>query len=301
MGLLDPATETPAAGGSEAKVSAGSPEAVFGDGKPAPAIVETSIETSKPASQPAETQPVKVEAPAATQPSTVAMTDAQLTQLAQTMVAGMKPAAQPALQPDPNRPLTAEEQQQFDKEFNVVRVTPQLFQSIMGFAPENAEQLKHLENFAHGIVRQAAAMTMFRVQQFAQEREGKLTERLSPVLRSHQEAQGKQIEDAFYAKNADLVDWKDLVNEVALAEKARGTQFKSPQEAADFVANKARTLLGNRASSGTTQTSTTQRTNTTQKPSMPTTSVGGRSGSGGSPQPASGPRAVFGDLDGNRS
>jgi hypothetical protein len=226
------------------------------------------------------------------------MSDAQLQKLASTLVEGIRPAQ--VQQPQPLQPLTPEQQAQFDKEFAVVRVTPELFQGILGFAPENPQQLKALETFAHGIVRQASAMTMFKVQQLAQEREGALTERLSPVMQAHQAAQAKQVEETFFGKYPDLKDFGPLVAEVALAEKARGTKFESPEKALESVASKARALLGNRAPSGSTTQSTQGKQPT--RPSMPSVSTGGRSG--GSPQssqqPASGPKAVFGDLDGGR-
>jgi len=301
MGLMAPETGTAPAGGGDggAKVTVGGPEAVFGGSAPtpAPSVVPTTESQETPAPEGQGATPAAQPQTPATNPP-VAMTEEQLAKLAQTIAASHKPA--PQTQPDTNRPLTPEEQAQFDREFNVVRVTPETFTSILGFAPENPQQLKALENFAHGIVRQAAAMTMFQVQQMAQERQKALEGRLAPVLQTHQEQAAASLEQKFFTKHPDLKDFGALIQEVALAEKARGTQFKSPEEAIDFVANKARALLGNRASSGTTQTSTATNGKQPTKPSMPTTSVGGRSGSSGSPQPASGPKAVFGDLDGSR-
>lgn len=295
MGLMAPTDGNAPAGGGAASAAPATdgPQSVF-----APMAKEESTETAasaEPATSP--TPPAAAAATPAAAPSPVAMSDEQLTKLAQSIANGVKPVT-PATQEQPNRPLTPEEQAQFDKEFNVVRVTPQLFQSIMGFAPESAEQLKAFENFAHGIVRQASAMTMFQVQQMAEQRQAALEGRLGPVLQQHAQAQAKAIETEFFTSHPDLKGFDGLLQEVAIAAKAQGMKFKSPQEAATYVANKARTLLGKSATSGTTQTST-QTGKTQSKPSMPTTSVGGRSGSSGSPQPASGPKAVFGDLDGS--
>lgn len=295
MSLWAPVTEAPAAGGGAAPSG---PESVFGT--PAAPSIETPTPASTPATPAAATpEPTPAAVPASTaQPAGVTMTEEQLASLAAKMAAGIAPQAPAA--PQTPQQMTPEQQAQFDKEFNVVRVTPELFQSILGFAPENPAQLKAFENFAHGIVRQAAAMTMFQVQQMAKEREGALTQRLSPVLQHHQEQQAAKLETDFFTAHPDLKDFGGLVAEVAAAEKARGTTFKSPKEAIDYVANKARTLLGKGATPGGTTPSTTVTKPTVTKPSMPTVSTGGRSGSQSSPQPASGPKAVFGDLDGTR-
>lgn len=298
---MDSVTESPGAGTA---VPTATPESVFGAPKSEPAIkASESVKQQTPNTPPATregktgTPPaVPAQQPQAPAPTTVAMTEEQLATLAQKMAASVQPRQ---TQPEAPATLTPEQQAEFDRSFNVVRVTPEIFQSIMGYAPENAAQLKSLESFAHGIVKQAAAMTMYQVQQLAQEREGRLTERLSPVLQHHQQQQATAVENKLYELHPDLKDFGGLVAEVAAAEHARGTRFKSTDEAINFVANKARTLLGNRAISGTTQSTTTQG-NTSSKPSMPTTSVGGRSGASSSPQPALGPKAVFGDLDGSR-
>lgn len=300
--MNEPTNTAPSSGASNAPASTNTgPKAVFGGGSE-PSVPKTPPTSERPPSQTPPSEPVPEPSEptptpsASTAPSTVAMTDEQLAQLAKKLTEGVRPSTPTT--PEPPRQLTPEEQKQFDREFNVVRVNPELFQSILGFAPENESQLKALENFAHSIVRQAAAMTLYKVNEMVNEREGMLRERLTPIMQEHQVAQSRKIEETFFAKHPDLKDFSPLVTEVAKAVKAEGRTFKSHAEAIDFVANRARTLLGNRAPNSGTAQSTTQKP--PQKPSMPTTSIGGRSGSNSSPRPESGPRAVFGDLDGSR-
>jgi hypothetical protein len=294
MGLMEAATETPAAGGTSTgggdKVPTGGPQAVFGEGGGTPAPAAT------PATQTGGSPTEVAATPTPTPSPSVGMTEEQLQRLATSLATSVRPQAPAPTTEDPNRPMTPEERAQFEREFHVVKVTPQLFQQILGFAPESEAQIQAFEQFAQSIVRQANAMTMFQVQRMAEQREQQMRGHLDPIVQSHRQAQAKQLEDTFFTSHPDLKDFGGLIQEVALAEKARGTQFKSQKDMIDFVANKARTLLGNRAPSGSTQVSTTSGTSNA-KPSMPTTSVGGRSGSSGSPQPASGPKAVFGDLD----
>lgn len=271
------------------------PKAVFGDLSPSkePAIVAKPAAPAKPTTSVVE--PATPTPPAA--PNSLSLTDQQLATLADKLTAGRAaPVAAPSI--DDNRPLTPQEQSDFDKQFHVMRVTPEMFTKIMGFAPENADQLKQLEAFGHGLVRQASAMTMYQVQRLAEDRQRALEGRLSPILSQHQAAVAAKTEESFFAHAPDLKGFDSLIVEITAAEKARGTKFKTEAEAIQFVANKARSLL-KLGAPGTSQPANGGQPQ--RKVSMPPVSMGGRlGGSTGSPQPTSGPKAVFGDLDGAR-
>lgn len=301
----------PSSGEPSVKVGA-SPQDVFGDApaprtqvqptEPTPARsgITTPVQPTAPAQprQPTQpTQPVEPEQPTEpVAPTGTTMTDEQLTRLAQTLTAGMQRTAPVApTQPEAPRQMTPEEQADFDRRFEVVRVSPDMFKGIMGFAPETPDQVKNLENFAHSIMRMSARTTLFEVQRQIKEREDAVRAEFSPIRENFQQQQNARLETDLFEANPDLADFKPLILEITLAEKARGTKFKSNQEVINFVANKARTLLGKSAPASSTQVSGQP---VTKKPAMPTTSMGGRSASQSSPQKAaSGPKAVFGDLD----
>lgn len=299
-----------AGGGSGAPVA--SPKNVFGDME-APASHNEGAPVSAPAKSPkpssviaAPNEPVakpvtqqqnEPVTPVAA-PSGTTMTDEQLTKLANTLAAGVRaPAGMTKEQKEERREMTPEERVQFDKEFQVVRVTPEMFKGIMGYAAETPEQLKALENFAHSIMRMSASTTLYETNRLMQQREEAVRAEFGPIREAHIQQTNARMETELFAAHPDLKDFAPLLVEISKAAKADGIKFKTSKEAYDFVANKARTLLGKSAPASSTQ----GRETATRKPAMPTTSMGGRSASpSSSPQTAaSGPKAVFGDLDGS--
>lgn len=306
-------------GGGGEKI--GSPQAIFGDAPvppsqgasltPPPSTTRSGITAPPPEEPPVQpparqTQqpqpPAQTQQPQSGQPpqspadrGTVAMTEEQLAALAATITKAAQTAAPaPQQPPQPLRPMTPEEQAQFDREFNVVRVTPEIFQGIMGFAPEKPEQLKALENFAHSIMRMSASMTMYQMNNTIKAREEAVRAEFTPIQAHYQQQQSQQLQQTFFERHPDLKGSDALIVEITKAAKADGLKFKSSDEIIEFVANRARTLLGKGAPSSSTQGQQPQG----QRPAMPTTSMGGRSGGQGSPQQSAvGPRSVFGDLD----
>jgi hypothetical protein len=228
-------------------------------------------------------------AAANTAPSSVTMTNEQLSQLAAQMVKSMP---QPQRQPEPQQPVTAEQQAEFDRAFNVVRVTPQIMRDAFGIEA-TPEQCKAFEALMHNAVRQANAMTSYQVQQEIARREQAAMGRFQPVMEYVSQQQAAALETNFFSENKDLEDFKPLVQEVTAAAKASNMRFKDRKEAFTYVATRARDLL-NKARGGTPpprQTSGARRT-------MPAVSTGGRTGSNnGARQPVSGPQVVFGDMD----
>jgi hypothetical protein len=233
--------------------------------------------------------------------STVAMTDAQLAQLAQTLARSVAPVQQTQQGQQQVRPqdMSPEQRAEFERQFHVVRVTPEMFTQIMGYAPEKPEQVTALENFAHSVMRMAAATTLYEVDRRMQEREGKVREQFDPMMKSFQQQRAEAIQNKLFTAHPDLKDFGPLVGEIAKAAKADGISFNTEDEVITFVANKARSLLGTTTPAGSTQG---QQSQTQGRQTMPTTSMGGRPGGARSPQttPATSPKGVFGDLDGSR-
>lgn len=199
-------------------------------------------------------------------------------------------------------PPTPEEQAEFERQFHVVKVTPEMFKNIMGVAPQNQEQLKALEATLHATAKQAIAMSTYTANQNFEaklkEMQTTMDQRLAPIFDTHQQAQFAQAEKQFIEQNADLKDHAALVKEVALATLAQvqsgALKFTDRNAANKFVADKVRSLLGKAAPTGQNpgQRQTARR-------SMTPTSVGGGPGSGRPLQPANNgtisPRDVFKD------
>jgi len=227
------------------------------------------------------------------QPGNVTMTNEQLTQLAAQMVKGMPQMQAPtAVQQQPQQ-ITPEQQAEFDRQFNVVRVTPERFQAIMGFAPASPEQMKALETILHDVARMSNAMTNYQVQQTIQQREQAAMGRIAPIETYFRQQQAAAIESEFYKGNPDLKDFGDLCGEVAASMNARGERFPDQATAIKTLATRVRDLL-TKARGGTPPP---KGQGAVARKAMPTTSMGGRTGTGGSQTPVSGPQAVFGDMD----
>lgn len=281
-GLLAPDSETGASGAVETSTPNEGAQEVF-----APNENNAPQETS-----PGESASTHEAQPPAQQPSSVTMTNEQLERLATTMVQAR--GAQQTPQPQQNQPITPEQQAAFDQAFNVVRVTPELYTSIFGVAPQSQEQLKALENVLHNVARMSNAMATYQFQQELQRREQALQGRFQPVADYVNQQQATKLENDFFTHAPDLKDFKGLVGEVIAAAKARGEHYNSPQEAFTKLATRVRDYL-NKARGGTPPPNGQR---VASRKTMPTTSMGGRTASvNGSQGAVSGPQAVFGDMD----
>lgn len=176
--------------------------------------------------------------------------------------------------------ITPEQQAEFDKQFNVVRVTPDVFKSVTGYAPESPEQMKALENLLHNTARQAVALSQYAINQSVEKRFNDFNTKLSPIMEQHHAATLQKMENEFIQTYPDLKDYKELVKDVATSVNALRQQgklnFTSRQEAFKFVADRARSLLNTAASTGRNSS----QTQSPRRYTMTPTSVGGSPGSG---------------------
>lgn len=253
------------------------PSEVFGGGQQTTQTPDTGVQ---------QQQPTQTQQPTQSAPAAPAITAEMIAEAVKTGVAAVQPKPAPAAP-------TPEEIAQFDRQFNVIRVTPDMYKAILGVAPQSQEQLKALEQALHGSAKQAIAMSQYLANQEIEKRLQAFQQQMSPVQNFVQQQQHQALETEFYSRHADLKDHGALCKELALAAQAQRIPFKSPQEAMDFVANKARSLLGKAAPTGQPVS-----TRTTQRHSMTPTSLGGNPGSGRSPQPGNSatvsPKDVFG-------
>lgn len=225
-------------------------------------------------------------------PSTVNMTHEQLETLATRMVSAMPRAAQPQAQQQA-QPVTAEQQAEFDRQFNVVRVTPEMFRNVFG-VDGSPEQLKAMEGMLHNVARMSNAMVNYQVQQEIQRREQGALARVQPALDYVQRVEAQNLETEFFTKHADIKEFPSLVQEVIGNAKANNVRFADKSKAMDYVATRVRDLL-TKARGGLPPP---KQQSGTRKHTMPAVSTGGRTGSNnGSQQPVSGPQAVFGGMD----
>jgi len=189
--------------------------------------------------------------------------------------------------PAPPRELTPQEQADFDRAFNVVRITPERYLAITGQAAQTQEQIKALESTLHDTVRQAVAISLYQAQQMNSKAltayQTQMDSRLAPVFQAHQQARIVQLENDFHTANPDLKDYSELVKEVALSTQAQRIPFKSQDEAFKFVADRVRSLLGKAAPSGSPPAKPGQ---PTRRFIMTPLSGGGNPGSNGPPRPA---------------
>lgn len=107
-------------------------------------------------------------------------------------------------------------QEQFDQQFHVFKMTPELLAGLSAEEPE--KRTAAWNQAALLMVRNAAAVAAH----FVQIKEQELNERYQPALTMAQELQYERIEKKFYTSNPDLKGHESLVNMAANHLKASG-------------------------------------------------------------------------------
>lgn len=252
------------------------------------------VRTQEPAQQP----PVqRQQAPAQTQqqapvapvvpPVTgqqVVMTDAQLQQLAHSMRPAPVAAA-PVVAPQ----MTDDE---FAKKFNIHKTTPEEYEAILGIKPDSPARVAALDAALQAVSRQSVTISRALMEQMREE----LGLQVQPAREFMLQQQAREHHQMFVTNNPDLKDYTPLLQELVVSTKAkidRGElpNFKSPQEAAQFVATQARKLLNLQAPQPGQAQQQQQRQSPVQQGgsrSMSTTSMGGRTGQSGGAAPVQG-------------
>lgn len=249
-----------------------------GDGERAPETLQQKVEPAKPPVPP----------PAGLTPEQISELAAQtaLRVQSQQKLTPTTAAAKP-----PPAPLSDAE---FNQRFGVVTVDAKTYTDIFGFAPEKPEQVQALHNFGQGLVKQTMRMAQFLHQQELAKVRSELTGQVAPILQTHQATVEREMRNEFYTVNPDLKEFEALVDEIVdklqTEAKVKGPLFQgtpAEQKAAafNFVATRARTLLGRSAPSGQAapQQVTSQQQQQVQQPTrrMSTMSMGGQSSGAG--------------------
>lgn len=193
--------------------------------------------------------------------------------------------------------LTPETRQEL---FRPVRVTADTFTGIMGYAPDNEQQVAGLQQFANAIAENALRMSMY----YTARQTEQLQQAVHPLVQQQHVLAEQQQEARFVRAYPDLAEHRDLLIELRDAATARKLQFNTEKEAFDFIANHARTILTKiKGPVGQTQGQVPGVQVPTIAPNvgstthtMPQTSMGGATGSGNRSQgqPASTAKSVFG-------
>lgn len=200
---------------------------------------------------------------------------------------GATPAPEPASEPK----MTQEE---FDKHFNVVKVTKERLQKMYGWDDETLtdERISEFQQLQQDVVRQAVTMAAYQIRA-AQEQ---MMQQMSPALTYARQQQEQVLREEFFTQNPDLKDYEPLLVEIKerlVASGFQGTKeeaFKRISEQAKQVLSKLPGIqLGNPQSGNNNQQ--------LPKPAhrMSTVSAGGQGGAGGTPKASkTGPAAIFG-------
>lgn len=238
-----------------------------GDGERAPETLQQKVEPAKPVVAPAGLTPEQISELAA---QTVLRVQSQ-----------QKPTAAPVAAKPAPQPLSDAE---FNQRFGVVTVDAKTYTDIFGFAPEKPEQVQALHNFGQGLVKQTMRMAQFIHQQELAKVRNELSGQVAPILQTHQATVEREMRSEFYSANPDLQEYDALVQEIVQnvqrsGQKFQGTVAEQKAAAFNFVAARARTLLGRSAPSGQAAPQQVTSQQQVQQPQrrMSTMSMGGQS------------------------
>jgi len=221
-------------------------------------------------------------------PGAVTMTDAQL----QALALSLRPQAAPAAQA-PQQPTMSDEE--FRKTFNIHRVTPEAYESILGIKPTSQAQVDALDAQLQAVSKQSVTLTRYLMEQEVNKLRTELGAQIRPAREALLAQQAQQHYTTFVTTNPDLKDYTPLLQELVVSTKAkidRGemANFRDSNEAAQFVASQARKLLnlpvpqpGQAPAVGQPPSRQSGGSRT-----MSTTSMGGRSGQSGGAAPVKG-------------
>lgn len=226
-----------------------------------------------PTQQPAQVQPQQQ-----TQPSQQDIAS----QITAGILAARQAEQQAAVQQQQQAPMS---EQEFAQRFGIPSVDAAGYEAMFGAAPATPQALQALNNFSAQTIRSAVLMA----EAIVKKELAGITSQISPLTEAHRNQVEERYTQQFYEKYPDLKDEGPLLKEIRDAAKARGMQFNSVDEAFNFAATQARTIIakirgGQPAPANGAQQQPQQ---TAQRPTQTTrtmtpTSMGGRSGSSGS-------------------
>jgi hypothetical protein len=181
----------------------------------------------------------------------------------------------------PARPQVTDAE--FKRQFNVVEVDPAMFEGTFGFQG-SPQQVASLNNLLQASARQAVTITRHLLEQ----QKSEIMAAIAPVQQTITQQTEERMVGEFYGEYPHLREYHTLCQEIVAGIRARGQKFNSPKEAYKFVAETAVKLAKiNVTPQAPGAPATTQQPSVQPAVSRPmtTTSVGGRSGTGGSATP----------------
>lgn len=249
---------------------------------------ETALEQQNPFLEVGtETQETDVGQQQQQTPSQPSLTQEQWTKLMQTTAETLKPLVQPQQQQQWT-------QEDFDRTFNVVRVTPELA-AALGLAETSVPKL---QEFAHAIARQATTMAEWRIGEVTRQMQQQFNQQLTPLQQYYKQQQDVEYERQFMTKHPEFKGMEPVLRNIYAKLQAEGRTFKTVEEAFNEVAGQAKTILDalKKAGAAPQQQNTTTSTGVPaqQGRKMSTLTGGGQGASGKSGTQQTTARAIFG-------
>lgn len=198
--------------------------------------------------------------------------------------AGIGQQAAPATQSATQQPMSQED---FDRAFNVVKVTPQSVAKLrlaLAAADDGAEAAGILQDFLYGAVKQAVTMVNYQQALLKEE----LTGTIQPVLSHYQQQKMAEAKQEFFKKFPDLQGYEPITENVVAQMQAQGWKG-SKDEAFAEVEKRTRELLKKIPGlNGQAAATTTGAQAPQQQQSRMSTLTGGGQGAGATSGAASG-------------
>jgi len=307
-GSGSPAAPSSANAGSSAGGAASEPlqgnrtaMSVFGDSSgegdspkpaaPTPANGGAEGETANEVSGQPVAPKAQVAAPVQQPVPQAGMTPEQIATLAAQTAAQFRQTQQQPAQENQQAQFSEEE---FNTYFKVPKVDAARFTAIFGYEPPSAQNVQHLQNFGQDLVRQAVAITQHVLQQEKQN----FQSQLAPVVQQHKQSQDTQLESELFSLHPALKDFKPLLNEISSAAQREGRTFTNKTELFNFLADRAKGLLGTAFPTQQVQQVNTNGSspavNATRRTMTPTMTGGIGSGKPGSASVQNTAKAIFG-------
>jgi len=166
-------------------------------------------------------------------------------------------------------------EQDFEKMFNVFRVSPDFVAKLRSDNPE--EVVGVLQSISDGINKQAVTLASYMIKQV----EDRLAGQVGPLAEYINQQKTQALTEEFYKANDDLRPYGSLVDAVVNQMKANGYAPPDKQTAFKDVARQVRDMVSKFKSNGANGQAQTQQQSSTAAGVMPQIQSGGQGGVGG--------------------
>lgn len=163
------------------------------------------------------------------QPKNINLTEEMLASLGKKLAESVNPQGQQQQQQQPQM-----SQEEFDKTFNIYKPSPETWRAIRG--EDEGQAIEALTTMLHGAAKQATTIASYLLNHEVQQ----LKDFIQPAIQMAQEKQLEAMKVEFFEKNQDLKGLDPLLVLIRDQFVAKGTKFKTKDEAFKAVAEEAR-------------------------------------------------------------